>query len=60
MEPTEIERLERLSDNIRKGMVVSLNEALEVIVYQQGLKDTKIKSKSFLYKILKWIGFSKD
>lgn len=32
------ERLETLSEMVRRGMPVSMNEALEVIQYQQELK----------------------
>ena len=39
-------RLEILSDRIRKGIPVSAKEALEVISYQEGLRDRDIKEEA--------------
>lgn len=44
-------RLEKLSDDIRKGIPVSLIDALQVIQYQEQLKQNK--KKSFLNKLFK-------
>jgi hypothetical protein len=44
------ERLEMLSDKVRKGELISFNEALEVIQYQQQLKENR-KKNSFVSKI---------
>ena len=46
------ERLEFLSDNVRKGIPISFTEALEVIEYQENLKTNK--EKSFFKQVLKW------
>lgn len=53
MTETEQVRLEYLSDQIRKGIPVDLKEALEVIEYQEGLKE---KQKiSTWNKLMNWI-----
>jgi hypothetical protein len=45
------ERLEFLSDQVRKGIPIDLNEAIEVINYQNYLKKNRPVKKS----ILNWI-----
>lgn len=51
------ERLEILSDMVRKGEPIGLLEALEVIEYQERLKQVKReqKSNSFLSKIKQFL-----
>lgn len=45
------ERLEELSDKVRRGEPISFTEALEVVEYQEKLR--KVKKKSFIQKIFK-------
>jgi hypothetical protein len=47
------ERLEMLSDKVRRGEGVKFDEALEVIYYQKSLRG--IKKKTLLQTILDWI-----
>jgi len=49
----EIIRLEYLSDQIRKGIPVDFSEAIEVIEYQESLKE-KRKSSGW-NKLLNWL-----
>ncbi len=46
-------RLEYLSDQVRKGITIDFNEAIEVIEYQEGLKE-KRKLSSW-NKLLNWL-----
>lgn len=59
MTPNECvnERLEILSDMVRKGEPIGLLEALEVIEYQERLKQVKReqKSNSFFSKIKQFL-----
>jgi protein-arginine kinase activator protein McsA len=48
------DRLETLSDMIRKGQPIDFSEAIEVINYQENLKERK--KNSFMYKVKRWIG----
>jgi hypothetical protein len=43
------ERLEKLSDEVRRGTPIGFNEALEVIAYQEELKRNR-KPKTILKK----------
>ena len=51
---TETQRLEYLSDNVRKGIPIDLSEAKEVIEYQLELRAKK--DNSFFNRILKRLG----
>ena len=44
MTETEQVRLEYLSDQIRKGIPVDFNEAIEAIEYQEGLREKRESS----------------
>jgi hypothetical protein len=44
------ERLEKLSDEVRRGNAISLTEALEVITYQEELKRNR-KPKNILKQL---------
>ena len=46
------ERLEMLSDKVRRGEPVKFDEALEVVYYQKSLR--RIKRKGILQTILDW------
>jgi hypothetical protein len=52
METVKNERLEKLSNDARHGIPISLDEALEVIEYQEGLK--KVKKKSVIQRVINW------
>lgn len=41
------ERLERLSDKVRMGIPIGLREAMEVIVYQEDLREERAKRGIF-------------
>ena len=49
------DRLEILSDMVRKGQPIDFLEAIEVIDYQENMK-LEQKKNSFLYKVKRWIG----
>lgn len=49
---SEIARLEGLSNKARKGIPIGINEALDVIEYQENLKKTKKKKKTFWEKLI--------
>jgi len=46
------DRLETLSDMVRKGQPIDFSEAIEVINYQENLKLER-KKNSFMYKVFK-------
>ena len=46
-------RLDELSDKIRRGTPVSFQEALEVIEYQQQLKNNKLPFIDRIFKFFK-------
>jgi len=46
------DRLETLSDMVRKGQLIDFSEAIEVINYQENLKLER-KKNSFIYKVFK-------
>lgn len=50
------ERLERLSEDVRRGIPVGFREALEVIDYQEGLKAERSNARAatLLGKIKNW------
>ena len=49
------DRLEILSDMVRKGQPIDFSEAMEVINYQENLKLERRKN-SFVYKVKKHFG----
>jgi hypothetical protein len=49
------DRLEILSDMVRKGQPIDFSEAIEVINYQENLKLERRKN-SFVYKVKRWFG----
>lgn len=49
----KIQRLEELSDRVRKGEPILLGEALEVIQYQRMLKSNKISLKNKIINFFK-------
>ncbi len=49
------ERLEMLSDMVRKGEPIDFSEAMEVIEYQEQLKVER-KNNSFLTKVKRFFG----
>ena len=49
------DRLEILSDMVRKGQPIDFSEVIEVINYQENLKLER-KKNSFVYKVKRWIG----
>ena len=49
----ELNRLEILSDMVRKGQPIDFSEAIEVINYQENLKLER-KKNSFVYKVKRW------
>jgi hypothetical protein len=49
------DRLEILSDMVRKGQPIDFSEAIEVINYQENLKLER-KKNSFMHKVKRWIG----
>jgi len=46
------DRLEKLSDMVRKGQPIDFSEAIEVINYLENLKLER-KKNSFMYKVFK-------
>ena len=50
------ERLERLSDQVRRGIPIDFSEAIEVIDYQMKLKQER-KTNSWIYKVRRFFGF---
>lgn len=46
-------RLEELSDKIRKGIPVAMSEALEVIEYQQMLRNNRVTLKDRIINFFK-------
>ena len=46
-------RLEELSDKIRKGIPVAMTEALEVIQYQQMLRNNRVTLKDRIINFFK-------
>lgn len=52
---TRNERLEMLSDQVRKGEPISFSEAIEVIEYQKQLK-LEQKNNSFITKVKRFFG----
>lgn len=49
------QRLEELSDNVRKGIPIGFMEALEVIDYQEKLKASKPKPKNKIFDFFRRI-----
>ena len=50
------ERLEMLSDKVRKGVPIDFSEAIEVIDYQMKLQQER-KTNSWIYKVQRFFGF---
>ena len=50
------ERLEMLSDRVRRGIPIDFSEAIEVIDYQQRLQQER-KNNSWVYKLKRFFGF---
>lgn len=50
------ERLERLSDQVRRGMPIDFSEAIEVIDYQQRLQQER-KNNSWMNRVRRFFGF---
>ena len=50
------ERLEMLSDKVRKGVPIDFSEAIEVIDYQMKLQQER-KTNSWVYKLKRFFGF---
>ena len=50
------ERLERLSDKVRRGEPIGFSEAIEVIDYQKKLQQER-KTNSWVYKVRRFFGF---
>ncbi len=46
------ERLETLSDKVRRGIPIDIDEAVEVIEYQYGLSEKR--EKSFWLRLKHW------
>jgi len=46
-------RLEELSDNVRRGIPINMNEALEVVEYQEMLKKNKLSIKDKIINFFK-------
>ena len=49
------ERLEMLSDKVRMGEPIDFNEAIEVIEYQEQLKQER-KANSFVSRVQRFFG----
>ena len=47
------DRLEELSDRIRRGIPVAMSEALEVIEYQQMLRNNRVSLKDRIINFFK-------
>ena len=50
------ERLERLSDQVRRGIPIDFSEAIEVIDYQMKLKQER-KTNSWMNRVRRFFGF---
>ena len=51
------ERLEKLSEKVRMGEPIEVSEAVEVIEYQQRMRQLMLKRKqSFISKMLRFLG----
>ena len=51
------ERLEKLSEKVRMGEPIEVSEAIEVIEYQQRMRQLMLKRKqSFISKVLRFLG----
>jgi len=51
------ERLEILSEKVRMGEPIEVSEAVEVIEYQQRMRQLMLKRKqSFISKVLRFLG----
>ena len=50
------ERLEMLSDKVRRGIPIDFHEAIQVIDYQQRLQQER-KNNSWIYKMRRFFGF---
>lgn len=51
------ERLEKLSEKVRMGEPIEVSEAVEVIEYQQRMRQLMLKRKqSFISKVLRFLG----
>mgnify|MGYP003334968363 FL=1 len=51
------ERLEILSEKVRMGEPIEVSEAIEVIEYQQRMRQLMLKRKqSFISKVLRFLG----
>jgi hypothetical protein len=53
MKTLKDKRLEDLSDKIRRGTPVSMSEALEVIEYQQMLRNNRVSLKDKIINFFK-------
>lgn len=51
------QRLEELSEQVRKGIPIGFNEALEVIVYQEEMRKQK---KKWYHKLLDRLTFKSE
>jgi hypothetical protein len=49
------ERLEMLSEKVRRGQPIDFNEAIEVIDYQEQLKQER-KANSFVARVRRFFG----
>jgi hypothetical protein len=49
------QRLEELSDKVRRGIPIGFNEALEVIKYQEGMRN-----KKWYHKLLNKLTFKSE
>lgn len=52
------ERLEMLSNKVRRGEPIDFSEAIEVIEYQEQLKQER-KTNSFVSRVLRFFGVEK-
>lgn len=52
-------RLEMLSDKVRRGEPIGLSEALEVIDYQEQLKQSR-KNNSWINKLRRFFGVKSE
>ena len=50
------ERLERLSNQVRRGIPIDFSEAIEVIDYQQRLQQER-KNNSWMNRVRRFFGF---
>ena len=49
------DRLEMLSDKVRKGIPIDFSEALEVVEYQEALR--RERDKSVWQRFIHWLGW---